>query len=363
MASITDLIETVESTSRTFLRPAARRKDAHRAACARCDAGLHAVEGRGVGAQPRRRRSQGRKRRSEREPDDRPSRCHRGAVLHGACGWPALLAQPVARAPGGPPRGLRDLLSASWMHSRSTSCASSRSPSIYRRNTSTPASIAASAGSGCATIRRRRLRPSRASCAPARTVTMAASPSSRPRIGPAACRCRAARQLARRAACVGLLCGQYRRHAGALDQRPLGLDAPPRRQPAGRSRCRQPPSVGGVLSEPELRRGGVVPAELRRHREPTEISADHLRRPSARKIPRHPAGDRLRPADEPTSRAAEEVDGEPWRPTLRYRQATESRGHAAQAHFRRQSHRSSPIARPTCGRRRRRPSGRRMRHA
>ena len=55
---------------------------------------------------------------------------------------------------------------------------------------------------------------------------------------------------------------QSRRPDGRVDQRSLGFDVAPRRQPAARQSGRQPPAFDGVLPPAQLRRGDRVPADL-----------------------------------------------------------------------------------------------------
>ena len=55
---------------------------------------------------------------------------------------------------------------------------------------------------------------------------------------------------------------QSRRPHGAVDQRPLGLDAAPRRQPAGGAARGQPARIHRLLPPAELRRPDRVPADL-----------------------------------------------------------------------------------------------------
>ena len=178
-----ELIAEVESAQPGFLRPAARGEDAHRAAGARRDAGLPALQGRGAGAQPR-RRCRGR---PEREPDDRPGRCHRSAYY---------TAEAAGRhfAPNLWPERPAGLRSAYERYYRVVDALAIDLMRLFALALDLPESyFDASVDRSISRLRVRNYPApgaarSRGSCAPARTATTAASPSSRPRTGPAACR-------------------------------------------------------------------------------------------------------------------------------------------------------------------------------
>ena len=93
------------------------------------------------------------------------------------------------------------------------------------------------------------------------------------------------RQLGRRAEHPERLRRQHRRHADALDQRPLGLDRPPRGQPAGIRAGGHDPHVSSVFPGAELRRRGAMPRELHRSGQPAALCAHDRGRALARQDP------------------------------------------------------------------------------
>ena len=115
---------------------------------------------------------------------------------------------------------------------RGRSCGSSRSGSTCRSGSSTTRSTAISAVCACATTRQPTA--ARRGPAPRRRAHRLWQPDD-PEGGGEARRPAGVEQggrMGRRADRAGLLRGQYRRPDGALDERPLGLDPAPGRQPA-----------------------------------------------------------------------------------------------------------------------------------
>ena len=84
----------------------------------------------------------------------------------------------------------------------------------------------------------------------------------------------ARRPLDRRAGDRRRVRGQPRRRADAHDERPLGVDAPPRRESA-RRRVQHAPPVDPVLPQPRSRGARALPRAVRRRRSPGALRADH----------------------------------------------------------------------------------------
>ena len=168
-----DLIAAVESVSRAFFDLPLEEKMRIVRPAPDVTRGYMPMKAEVAGAQPRRQCAG----RPEREPDDRLGRCRRLALLHRARGRPAFRDQPLARAAGGAAADLRALLPRHG-RARDRSHAPLRPGArparevlqLERRPLDQPAAGAQLSGAGW----RRRCR---ASSAPARTATTAASPS------------------------------------------------------------------------------------------------------------------------------------------------------------------------------------------